>query len=93
MVHDSQWWCHNFIVASGCCGWLRRRPCGFDLVFLEQTVSLIADEDADTHYLMQARAQIARRCWCKVGACCWCEAKVLWVLAGVGAVEVKTAPG
>ena len=56
-------------------------------------MSLIADEDADTHYLMQARAQIARRCWCKVGACCWCEAKVLWVLAGVGAVEVKTAPG
>ena len=32
---------------------LFRRPCGFDLVFLEQTVSLIADEDADTQYLMQ----------------------------------------
>ena len=33
-----------------------RRPCGFDLVFLEQTVSLIADEDEDTQYLMQVRA-------------------------------------
>ena len=33
-----------------------RRPCGFDLVFLEQTVSLIADEHADTQYLMQVRA-------------------------------------
>ena len=32
-----------------------RRPCGFDLIFLEQTVSLIADEDKDTQYLMQAR--------------------------------------
>ena len=34
-----------------------RRPCGFDLVFLEQTVSLIADEDEDTQYLMQVKAQ------------------------------------
>ena len=33
-----------------------RRPCGFDLVFLEQTVSLIADEDEDSQYLMQVRA-------------------------------------
>ena len=33
-----------------------RRPCGFDLVFLEQTVSLIAAEDEDTQYLMQVRA-------------------------------------
>ena len=35
---------------------LLRRACGFDLVFLEQTVSLIADEDPDTQYLMQVRA-------------------------------------
>ena len=35
---------------------VRRRPCGFDLVFLEQTVSLIAAEDEDTQYLMQVRA-------------------------------------
>ena len=35
---------------------VRRRPCGFDLVFLEQTVSLIADEDEDSQYLMQVRA-------------------------------------
>ena len=35
-----------------------RRPCGFDLVFLEQTVSLIADEDAATQYLMQVRASV-----------------------------------
>ena len=34
-----------------------RRPCGFDLVFLEQTVSLIADEDEDMQYLMQVKAQ------------------------------------
>ena len=33
-----------------------RRPCGFDLVFLEQTVSLIADEDEATQYLMQVCA-------------------------------------
>ena len=41
-----------FVCLFAMCLALLRRPCGFDLVFLEQTVSLIADEDPDTQYLM-----------------------------------------
>lgn len=83
-----------------------RRPCGFDLVFLEQTVSLIADEDEDTQYLMQVRAehfivdsgraysQVCSMALSAVGR----KTQLLSMLkhisrAGVGAMEVETASG
>ena len=59
-------------------------------------MSLIADEDADTHYFMQARA-IAR--WYYGGYLVRCNKHVAdatmgaHVYTGVGAVEVETAPG
>ena len=69
-------------------------------MFLEQTVSLIADEDAETQYLMQVREQpfvvtlggITKRVP-KYLSQHSCKMSRTIVDAGFGAVEVETASG